>query len=373
MKKIINILFNDFTNDNRVFKESQSLIKGGYNVELIATWFDRNNPMDEDIKGIKVHRVSVGRFNFLPLNLFLFWFKVIKLNKKETIFHCNDLYALPPAFFIKKFINNNVKIVYDCHEHETEASIYIGKPILKWFAKVTEKVMIKSVDNVITVSESIAEDYVKLYAIEKPQLVLNCPNYKEYRGLDIFRKKFKLGKEKIIFLFQGEYLKGRGVDNLIEIFKVLEKENKNLVLILLVYGEGIESLKEKIKGIQNVFWHDKVSKDIYMNYVASCDWGIYLMENICKNHDYALPNKLFDYIMAGLPVVVSNLKEMSKFVDENRIGYTVDSTNPDNIVKLLKGFTNTSKEEFSENLKIVSKKYCWEEQEKVLLKIYNSL
>lgn len=373
MKKIINILFNDFTNDNRVFKESQTLIIGGYNVELVATRFDRKNPIDEDIKEIKVHRVSVGSFNFLPLNLFLFWFKVVRLYKKETIFHCNDLYALPPAFFIKKFINSDIKIVYDCHEHETEAGIYIGKPILKWFAKVIEKVMIKLVDKVITVSESIANDYVKLYEIEKPQLVMNCPNYKKYKSLNIFREKLNIGKDKIIFLYQGEYLKGRGVDSLIEIFKVLQRENENLVLILLVYGEGIESLKEKIKGITNIFWHDKVSKDIYMDYVASCDWGIYLMENICKNHDYALPNKLFDYIMAGLPVVVSNLKEMSKFVDENHVGYTVDSTNPENIVKLLKGFKNTSKEEFNENLKIVSKKYCWEEQEKVLLKIYNSL
>lgn len=373
MKKIINILFNDFTNDNRVFKESQSLINGGYNVELIATRFENKNSTNEEIKGIKVHRVSVGKFNFLPLNLFLFWFKVIRLYKKETIFHCNDLYALPPAFYIKKIVNRNAKIVYDCHEHETEAGIYIGKPILKWFAKIIEKGMIKSVDKVITVSESIAEDYVKLYQIEKPKLVMNCPNYKEYKGLDIFREELSIGKDKILFLFQGEYLKGRGVDNLIEIFKTLEKENNNLVLILLVYGEGIEQLKEKIKGIKNIFWHDKVSKDIYMNYVGSCDWGIYLMENICKNHDYALPNKLFDYIMAGLPVVVSNLKEMSKFVDENGIGYSVDSTDCKDIIELLKGITRTSKEEFSENLKVVSKKYCWEEQEKILLKIYNSL
>jgi glycosyltransferase involved in cell wall biosynthesis len=372
-KKVINILFNDFTNDNRVYKESISLIKGGFDVELVATRFDKKNSIIQDLDGIKIRRVSVGKLAILPLNLLFFWFNIIKLYKKEEIFHCNDLYALPPAYIIKKFFNKDVKIVYDCHEHETEAGVYLGKPLLKWLAKIFERKMIKAVDSVITVSDSIAQDYVRLYQIKKPHLVMNCPNYKRYRSFNLFREKFNIGEDKTLFLFQGEYLQGRGVEKLIEIFKELEKVNESLALILLVYGEGIEELKEKIKDSGNIFWHDKVSKDIYMNYVASADWGIYLMENICKNHDYALPNKLFDYIMANLPVVVSDLKEMKKFVDENKIGYAIDSKDTDAVIELLKGVIKETKKEFEKPLGIVAKKYSWEEQEKVLLKIYNSL
>lgn len=372
-KKVINILFNDFTNDNRVYKESISLIKGGFDVELVATRFDKKNSIIQDLDGIKIRRVSVGKLAILPLNLLFFWFNIIKLYKKEEIFHCNDLYALPPAYIIKKFFNKDVKIVYDCHEHETEAGVYLGKPLLKWLAKIFERKMIKAVDSVITVSDSIAQDYVRLYQIKKPHLVMNCPNYKRYRSFNLFREKFNIGEDKTLFLFQGEYLQGRGVEKLIEIFKELEKVNESLALILLVYGEEIEELKEKIKDSGNIFWHDKVSKDIYMNYVASADWGIYLMENICKNHDYALPNKLFDYIMANLPVVVSDLKEMKKFVDENKIGYAIDSKDTDAVIELLKGVIKETKKEFEKPLGIVAKKYSWEEQEKVLLKIYNSL
>lgn len=160
--------------------------------------------------------------------------------KKEEIFHCNDLYALPPAYIIKKFFNKDVKIVYDCHEHETEAGVYLGKPLLKWLAKIFERKMIKAVDSVITVSDSIAQDYVRLYQIKKPHLVMNCPNYKRYRSFNLFREKFNIGEDKTLFLFQGEYLQGRGVEKLIEIFKELEKVNESLALILLVYGEGIE-------------------------------------------------------------------------------------------------------------------------------------
>jgi glycosyltransferase involved in cell wall biosynthesis len=372
-KKVINILFNDFTNDNRVLKESVSLIKGGFDVELVATRFDKTLPKSEMKEGIKIVRLKVGSFTFLPLNLFLFWTRIVKNYRKEMIFHGNDLYALPPAYIIKKIFNKDAKIIYDCHEHETEAGIYIGKPLLKFFAKMFERLMIYSADAVITVSESIAEDYVDIYGISKPKLVLNCPPYKKYSKKDLFRKELDIGENKVIFLYQGEYLKGRGVDNLIDIFKKLEDKNKDLVLILLVYGDGINSLKDSIKGSTNIYWHDKVPQNIYMDYVVSCDWGIYLMENICKNHDFALPNKIFDYVMAGLPLIVSNLKEMTKFVNKYEIGYLIDPNNEDQIIELLEKIKKGDSEKFEQKLEYVSKEYIWEEQEKTLLNIYKSL
>lgn len=371
--KVINILFNDFTNDNRVLKESRSLIKDGFKVELVCTRFEKKNPKEENREGIMIRRVYVGSIVFLPINLFFFWLNVIKLYKNESIFHCNDLYALPPAYFIKKFFNSKVKIVYDCHEHETEALIYLGRPLLKWFAKIFERKMIKSANKVITVSDSIAEEYRDLYNIEKPSLVMNCPSFMSPHRLNLFREKFNIGNDKIIFLFHGEYLKGRGIENLIEIFRELERLNNKLVLILLIYGKDLEELKKRIDGSNNIFWHDKVSVDVYMDYVSSVDWGISLMENLCKNYNYSLPNKLFDYIMAGLPVIVSDLKEMKKFVEENNVGYVVDSTDSDKVIELLKNISKEDAKEFNKNLEIVAKKYSWEEQEKVLINIYNSL
>jgi glycosyltransferase involved in cell wall biosynthesis len=97
------------------------------------------------------------------------------------------------------------------------------------------------------------------------------------------------------------------------------------------------------------------------------------MENICKNHDYALPNKIFDYILGGLPVVVSNLKEMSKLVNDNNVGYAIDPENKEEVINLLKGFDLKTKNKFLPNLESVAKKYCWEEQEKVLINIYKYL
>ncbi len=373
MKKITVLLFNDFVNDNRVLKECRSLQENGYEVQLYATHFDKKLPQKEVVEGFKVTRINVGRFEFLLFNLPLFWIKTFFRCRKDEIFHCNDLYALPPAYFLKKIVNKKIKIVYDCHEHETEAKIYIGKPIIKKIAQIFEKAMIKSADKVITVSNSIAEDYVRMYDIPKPVLVLNSPMFQTVPKQDHFREDLGISKDKTIFLFQGKYLPGRGLDNLIDIFKKLAPINKDIVLVFMIYGEGSEKVKEQIKNSHNIYWHEKVSVMEYMHYVASADWGIYLMENICKNHDYALPNKIFDYVLGGLPVVVSNLKEMSSFVKDNGVGYVINPEDQEMVVNLLQKINKNTKKQFIPNLIKTSKKYCWEEQEKVLLKLYNSL
>jgi len=373
MRRITNLLFNDFTNDNRVLKQSKSLQNNGFDILLVATHFDKNLPKEEETEGFKVKRFNVGRIKILPLNLILFWIAILKNFRKEDIFHCNDLYTLPPAYIIKKLFNKDAKIVYDCHEHETEAQIYVGKPLLKKIAAIAERLMIHSTDTVIVVSDSIGKDYMSMYNVNEPVLIMNTLPYKEYQNLDLFRKEFEISNNKIIFLFQGIYKKGRGVETLIEVFQELYQSNKNLVLILLTWGKDIEHLKDLIAKTPNIYLHKRVSIDSYMNYVASADWGILLLENVCKSYDYAMPNKLFDYLMGGLPVVVSNLKEMSKFVRENKVGYTIDPDNKDLIVDLLKDFNKNTKMAFLSNLSPVAKKYCWEKQEKRLLKIYNSL
>lgn len=371
MKKITNLLFNDFTNDNRVLKISRSLQNNGYEFTLVATHFDKELPTEEVIEDIKVKRFNVGRIKLLPLNLVLFWVSIVKNFRKEKIFHCNDLYTLPPAYIIKKFFNKEAKIVYDCHEHETEAGVYIGKPVIKFFAKVFERVMIREADKVITVSESIANDYVKMYEIEKPSLVLNCPVYKKYPKKDLFRKKFGIGKDKVLFLYQGEYLKGRGVEELVNIFKKIEHQNEKLVLILLIYGEKTDIIKEEIKDSKNIYLHEKVSVSEYMEYVSSADWGIFLLENTCKSYNYSLANKLFDYMMASVPVIVSDLKEMGNFVKEYKVGYVIpEAYSSKDTIKLLGKASQEKAEYYQSQLDLVAKKYNWEEQEKVLLKIY---
>lgn len=373
MRQVINILFNDFTNDNRVFKECKTLQKNGYDVTLVATRFDRSLPIEEELEGFKVRRFNVGRIKFLPLNLLLFWFSIIKYYRNSSVFHCNDLYALPPAYFIKKILKKRAKIVYDCHEHETEAQIYIGNPILKMSAKIIERKMIPYADKVIVVSKSIRDDYVDMYKINPPALVMNCPNFHTYKNEEYFRKVFKIPKENIILLYVGIYKQGRGLERLISLFKRATKKNKKLSLVLLTWGDGIEKLKESIKDDKNIFIHGSAPLNVFMGYVASADFGVLLLENISKNNDYALPNKLFDYVMAKLPVITSNLKEMAQFINENKVGYVVDLNDEKKIIDLMVNLDVNTKKALLPNLERARKIYTWKNQEKVLVNLYKTL
>jgi glycosyltransferase involved in cell wall biosynthesis len=225
MKKVANIVFNPFTNDSRVLKESLSFADNGYNVEVIAHG-DKDLPKIEQKEGFKVVRLSyldrkVTKSKFKKLKIYLQWIKeVVNYTKDFDILHCNDLNALPIGVIIKKFYNKNVKIVYDAHEYETEINGLSG--IQKTLTKILEKFLIRYANKVLTVSEAIADEYKKIYPfIEKPALVLNTPPYKEIAKKDIFREKFNIDKETTIFLYQGGLSSGRGIEILLDTFKQL--------------------------------------------------------------------------------------------------------------------------------------------------------
>ena len=115
-----------------------------------------------------------------------------------------------------------------------------------------------------------------MYGIEKPSLVLNCPEYRKYEKYDLFREKLGIGKDKTIFLYQGAYFPGRGVEKLIDIFDRLESKDNKQVLVLLVYGDKIEFLKDKIRVRRIFIGMIKFAWEVYMEYVASADWGYIL-------------------------------------------------------------------------------------------------
>jgi len=373
--RIANIVFNSFVNDNRVLKESISLKKAGYEVEIIAHG-DKDLPKEE----IK-NRIKIKRFNYLDrkittsklskLKIYLLWLKdVVKYVKNFDVLHCNDLNTLPIAFIVKKFFNKNVKVVYDAHEYETEMNQLnkISKPL----AKFAEKFLIKYVDKVITVSESIANEYKKLYPfIEKPALVLNTPPYKKIEKKDLFREKLGIDENKMIFLYQGGLSSGRGIEILLETFKQIE--NKDAVIVFMGYGPLEKEVKEASKKYSNIYFHPAVSPEILLDYTSSADFGILFYENTCLNHYYCSPNKMFEYLMSEIPVIVSNLYEMKRLVEKYKIGVVARENSVEGLKEAIEEAVKLDKEELRRNIQEVKKVYNWEEQEKVLLKIYREL
>lgn len=372
--KVISILLNNFKNDSRVLKENISLQKAGYDIQVVAL-HDKDLPERETKENIPVHRIILKSKNWSKMSLIQmvkyleFVFRFIKAYRKNSVFHCNDLEALPIGVIIKVFFNRNAKIVYDAHEYETELNGLHG--IKKVLSKILEKSLIRFADKVITVSNTIANEYVRLYGIEKPALVLNSPFYQELKPKNIFREKFNIPMDKKIFLYQGGLMQGRGIEILIDVFK--EEGFKDSMLVFMGYGPLEKLISEESKNSSNIFYHEAVSPEIILNYTSSADYGIALIQDISLSDRYCLPNKLFEYLLAGLPVVVSNLPEMKKFVNTHEVGKVSTNISKDGLIGAINLIQKEDYNNLKDNVYKIQKQYSWDEQEKVLIDVYDSI
>ena len=385
-KRIANIVFNSFINDSRVEKISKSLSFGKNIVEVVAHY-------DKDLKEIeRKNGYLVKRFVYFnrktstsklsKLFIYLKWVaKVVGYVKDFDIIHCNDLNTLPIGFIIKRFYNRSVKIVYDAHEYEIN-----DRPNESWVSiKIKyyiERFLIKYADRVITVSDSIAEEYARLYNIKKPVLVLNTPSYKKIEKKDLFREKLGIDKKKKIFLYQGGLSKGRGIEVILETFKLLEEEKSTLYsssftllpcIVFMGYGPLEDEVKRASKEYENIYFHPAVSPDILLDFTSSADYGILFYENNCLNHYYCSPNKMFEYIMAELPVIVSNLYEMGRLVKEYQIGVVAKENTPEGLKEAIAEVIKLDKEVLNKNIKKAKEIFNWENQEKILIDAYKEL
>lgn len=371
---VASIVINNFTNDSRVLKEAKTLQNNNYDVTVVAL---HEEPLEEfeQVENFNVHRIKLTSRSWSKnkavqiIKYIEFIVRVTKKYRQNDIIHCHDLNALPIGVIIKKIFNRKTFVVYDAHEYETETNGLKG--IRKKAVKFLEKLLIKHADVIITVSESIADAYSRLYQIKKPYLILNTPPYRKLLKKDLFRKEFKISDHQKIFLYQGKLSKGRGIEILLEAFSQFEK-NENII-IFMGYGPLEDIIKETAINSPNVFFKDAVSPEVILDYSASADYGLSFIEDLCLSYRYCLPNKIFEYIMAGVPVICSNLPEMRRFVEDFKLGVVAESTTVVGIKNAIEKITHNTQHQNKENLSKARKQYCWETQEKVLLDIYKNL
>jgi len=372
-KKIANIVLNDFTNDSRVLKISKSLTDFG-NDPVVLAMHNTGLVVDEIVQSQKVHRIKLMTRSWPKwkpiqfLKYLEFLVKAVMTYRRVDIIHCNDLNALPVGLLIK-LLGKNKKVVYDCHEYETEINGLKGfeKTAKKWL----ENKLIRYSDAVITVSDSIANEYSRLYGIPKPHLVLNCPQYREQHKLTLFRDRLGIRADQTIFLYQGGLSKGRGIELLLEAFSDLDSD-KN-VLICMGYGPLETLIQKKAQQQSTVFFHSAVTPDVLLNYTSAADYGVSFIEDSCLSYRYCLPNKMFEYLMAGLPVLTSNLFEMKRLVEAEGVGIVAKENTVEGFREAVNASLQLDYAEVQKNAYAVRKKYCWEEQERVLKEIYGAL
>lgn len=368
-KKVLMLLLNSFKNDNRVLKEASSLAKAGYKIKLLC-YQEYDMPLKENKNGFKVLRiVNIGNYHKLRILsklyfLFKFTFKSLLIGKHDII-HCHDLFTLPIGFLHKLFYKS--KIIYDCHEHETETAHLSG--MVKILYKIIERIFIKRADAVITVSESIAASYVDIYNIKKPTIVMNCPELVNIKKNTKLRRIFNIPKNELIFLYQGVLEHNRGVSKLIEVFKKIKEKH----IVFIGYGIEKDKIIQASRIHKNIHFHETVPYNELLEYTCSANFGLIVTDNRSLSVDFSLPNKLFEYVMSGIPVICSNLREVSKFVKTNNLGICLDENSIEYLVNTLGSLTQRDSIKFAKNLKQAKSFYNWENQAYNLVEAYKSL
>jgi len=267
-----------------------------------------------------------------------------------------------------KYINKHL-LVYDAHELETEQ--VGGKNLRKTLSKRLEKKLIHCHDLMIVVSESIADWYANEYKISRPLVVLNVPERRELKSNNHFREKLNIRADQIILLYQGGLAAGRGVHLILDAFKA--RISDRVAVVFMGYGELEQDIVKASKDHSNIFFFPAVPPSEVLEYTAAADLGIHIIQNTCWNHYFCMPNKLFEYAMAGLPVLVSNMKDMSDFVTKNQMGAVIHDFSATGINQAIDDCLKMDMKVLKENAYRAACENAWEVQEKKMIEAYQNL
>jgi glycosyltransferase involved in cell wall biosynthesis len=144
-------------------------------------------------------------------------------------------------------------------------------------------------------------------------------------------------------------------------------------LVCMGYGPLENLIKNKSRCSNNIYAHQAVPPDILLKYTSSADYGVLFYEDTCLNHRYCSPNKIFEYMMAGLPVLVSNLFEMKRLVNTHEVGFVALEYSTNGFKDAIEILINKDYKKMVSNVIESSKLFCWEAQEKVLKTIYHDV
>jgi glycosyltransferase involved in cell wall biosynthesis len=366
----LHIYPSDMVHENRIFKQARFISKN-YDFEkviLLGIWregISKNQLLENKIQIKRISLLNIQNRSILYLYFFFYAFVLILLNRPSLV-NIHTLEFLPVVFIAKIF---KIKIIYDPHELETEKNNTRGlrKKLSKWL----EYLLIKKADHIFVVSENIADWYEKTYNIPRPTVLLNVPRVAHVNKKNYFKDTFHLRDDQIILLYQGGLAAGRGVDILLEAFK--KSKNDKIVIIFMGYGEFEKEIQSLSKSYNNIFFHKAVPTDEVLNYTASADVGVALIKNTCLSYNFCMPNKLFEYAMAGLPVIVSNVKEMSAFVKKYQMGVVVEDDTVASLNEAIERLLSMDLTVLKQNAKKAALDNSWEHQEEKMQIVYQKL
>jgi len=310
-------VINDLSGDQRVHRIACSLEKLGYQVLVIGRKLPDSPPLGTLPYAVKRMRLLFrrGKVFYLEYNFRLFLYLCFR---RVDILHANDLDTLLANFLVSRL--RRKQLVYDSHEYFTEVPELINRPYTQQIWQYMEGWILPQLQHVFTVNQSIADLYAQKYHIPV-EVVRNLP----FGRLPGPGPKLPTSSEgPRILLYQGALNLGRGIELMINAMNFLPGFK------LWIVGKGdlashLMALAAQQPHPERIVFKGFVPFQQLPQITQQATLGFSLEEDLGANYRYASPNKVYDYIQAGVPVLVSDLPEMKRLVQHYKVGEILKS------------------------------------------------
>lgn len=330
---------------------------------------------------IPTPRIAPAEEQMFYIRYFLYAYHLMRVEPRAVpeIIHAHDLYTLPAALVLAR--RTGAKVIFDAHEIETERVPPLP-PVRKDYIDRLERTLLVNTDAMIVCCDSAADFYHERMAKRRPTVVMNAPTFLEASTdeagspLEIFARLRALPNAKVLIYTGGVGREGRGLDKVTQALRYLPDVHLVILGPRHLYNDewliGVAkaaNVHDRVHLVPPVPHHEVVAA------IRSADAGVCLIQDVSLSYRYAMPNKLFEMAFAGLPLCVSDLPEMRKFVSEMGVGIWVDQTDPSAIATGLREVLERP-ENYRPNAAMslrMAEKYSWDAQKRALGDLYREI
>jgi len=369
--------------DVRVMRSSSALVEAGFAVSVVDLEIEQNLTIEEEINCFSMQHVNVP--NWYSARCFEPWFFIVAvktfilsilhlIRMRADIYHACELTALPACYIASRLLRK--PLIFEIYDLQFPVP-YTKVAFWRRVGAHLYDVLLPRCAGVIVTSPLHAREICNRYRVPAVTLVRNVPKYRAVQKTDRLREHLGLSPHTRIALYQGNIQSDRGLEALVHAAPFLEED---IVIVIKGKGRDQAQLEELIvdKGVADrIKVIPFVPYDEMLDWVASADIGLMVHPpDFSLNVQTLLPNKLFEYLMAGLPVLTSKIEAVVDIVKSYDVGQIVTSVEPEAIGVAINALLadDTALHRMSHNaLEAAKNDFNWEKERSQLIRLYEDI
>jgi glycosyltransferase involved in cell wall biosynthesis len=399
-RRAVVVVRNGFLYDARVLRAARTLAETGLEPLVVASQTEAHQPISETRDGLAIVRVrpsppiawvqralggrrtgvaadpavsppSRGVAGRVGLRAFR-WLRTadynwrvarVVLRERPVLVHCNDHNTMWVGVAAKLLARS--RLVYDAHELWADRN---GRWEWRPWLLATEALFTRVADQTVVASPGFVDPMSRRYRIAPPRVVRNIP-----ARADALPPRAEASGDAIA-VYVGALLKGRGLEQAIDAIALAPGVRLRLI------GPGAEPLIAALRrraagaGVEDrVEFLPPVAPDRVVDALAGADLGLSLFQPVCLSHELTLPNKLFEYLAAGLPILSSDMSVSAEFVRRHGVGEVVPATSPSAIAAGVRSLLAPGRrDELAPHIELAAREFSWEAERRELLEAYTA-